>query len=248
MFEHFLSLIRREVERTHQKLNKRPRQGLVEHYDPDKHAVKVRLQPEGTLTGWLPLTTLAIGNQFGVAYAPNIKDQVEIHFEGGDQQSARVMTRHYSKADKAPRLEAGEYAQIHSSGSIIKHSKDGTVRIAGAGDVDVGKTGGGHSGNTGTGGEGNSAGDNSPPADQQQPSKTKAKNWIQLNPDGTINIEADSGDITLKSANIILDGQVFMGGSKAAVQAANRPVSAKGTVDTNGDSDIGNPLTKVWGL
>lgn len=193
IFEHYLAVIRREVERTVQKLVKRPRIGLVASYDKEKHAVKVQLQPEGTLTGWIPLTAIAIGNQFGVAFAPNIKDQVEVHFEGGDQMSARVMTRHFSKADKAPQLDAGEYALIHSSGSQIKQSSDGTVRIAGAGDVAVGQVGGGKSGNTGTGNQGQGSQD----APQQQPTQQQAKNSITLKPNGEIVIDALSKDITM---------------------------------------------------
>lgn len=235
MYERYMSLMRREIERTVQKLVKRPRLGLVESYDPDKHAVKVRMQPEGTLTGWIPLTAMAIGNQFGVLYAPNVKDQVELHFEGGDQMSARVVTRHFSKVDKAPKIEAGEYVQIHSTGSQIRQSKDGTVRIAGAGDVDVGQSGGGRSGNTGTGGEGNSAGDNSPPAQQQQQQQQKAKNSIVLTPDGKITITAESDDVTIeakaKNVNLHADaGHIYCitdGGKTYAVSskdASTQPV------------------------
>lgn len=198
MFEQYMSMIRREVERTVQKLIKRPRLGLVSAYDPDKHAVKVQLQPEGTMTGWIPLTSMSVGNGFGVAFAPNIKDQVEINFDSGDHQSARVMTRHFSKEDKAPRLEAGEFALIHGSGSQIKQSKDGTVTIAGAGAVAVGKTGGGKSGDTGTGSQGATAGQD---ADQEQPTKTQGKNSITLKPTGEIVVQADSKEIVIQATN-----------------------------------------------
>lgn len=198
MIEHWLSMIRREVERTMRKLIKTPRIGLVVNYDPKRFAVKVQLQPEGTITGWIPLTAVAIGNQFGVLHAPNIKDQVEVHFGEGDQLAARVMTRHFSKVDVAPELQAGEYAQIHQTGSQIRQSADGTVRIAGAGDVSTGTVGGGKSGNTGTGNQGQTSGQD---ATQQQPSKTQAKNFITLTPDGKITIDAQNNDITVQADN-----------------------------------------------
>jgi len=47
------------------------------------------------LTGDIPvgayaLTAMAIGNQFAIYAAPNIKDQVEIHFQEGDQMTPRA--------------------------------------------------------------------------------------------------------------------------------------------------------------
>jgi hypothetical protein len=47
------------------------------------------------LTGDIPvgayaLTAMAIGNQFGIYAAPNIKDQVEIHLQEGDQMTPRA--------------------------------------------------------------------------------------------------------------------------------------------------------------
>jgi hypothetical protein len=32
-----------------------PRAGIVTHYDPDHHTVRVLLQPEGIQTGYLPI-------------------------------------------------------------------------------------------------------------------------------------------------------------------------------------------------
>ncbi len=47
--------------------------------------------------------------------------------------------------------------------------------------------------------------------------------------------------VTIVAPTIVLDGDVKLGGP-----GANRPASAKGTVDTAGAEDIGNLATKVW--
>lgn len=49
--------------------------------------------------------------------------------------------------------------------------------------------------------------------------------------------------VTIKAPTIVLEGNVKLGGADA-----DRPVSAIGTVTSDGASDVSNPLTKVWGL
>jgi hypothetical protein len=38
------------------------RMGIVDGYDPSHYAVKVRIQPEDRLTGWMPLASPWVGN------------------------------------------------------------------------------------------------------------------------------------------------------------------------------------------
>ncbi|HEY6030517.1 MAG TPA: hypothetical protein VIU44_08140 [Gaiellaceae bacterium] len=78
--------------------------------------------------------------------------------------------------------------------------------------------------------------------------------YVQFEDDGTIVISPDNGatfvkiaagKITLHAAEIELDGNVRAGGTAST---ATRPVSAIGTTTTDGASDNGNFLTKVFGL
>ena len=41
------------------------RVGLITSYEPSNFSVRVQLQPEGFLTGWLPLCSPWIGNGWG---------------------------------------------------------------------------------------------------------------------------------------------------------------------------------------
>lgn len=129
MTEALLNMVRREVHRVLQVLIQRPRVGTVSSYDPDAHAVKVMLQPENKESGWIPLATQHIGNGYGLAWGPEVGDQVEIGFQEGDISTPRVVGRLHSDEDKPPRVEAGEMLLKRKDGSQIIMNKNGNVHI-----------------------------------------------------------------------------------------------------------------------
>lgn len=135
-----LNLIRREAHRVVAQRST-PRVGLVSAYDPDRHAVRVRLQPEDVESGWIPLTEGHIGNGYGIAIGPNIGDQLEVQFQGADGETGRVVGRLYSNEDRPPRVEAGEVLIRHQSGSRILIDKNGVVTIESDQDLHI-KSGG----------------------------------------------------------------------------------------------------------
>lgn len=192
--ERMLSMVRREVTRTISKLHKPPRVGLVSSYNKKLHAVKVKFQPEGTESGWIPLTSMAVGNGFGILSAPNVNDQVEVEFQEGSMGVARVRLRHFSSVDNPPQIDPGEHALIHQSGSTIYHKKDGTLLIAGPGYTKTGQTGGGQSGNLGTGGQ---SGETGQSAQQQQQQQPQGLQTIKLAPDGTLTIDVPKNNLVL---------------------------------------------------
>jgi len=130
------NLIRREVLRV-LATQARPRVGMVTSYDPDLYAVKLMLKPEDVETGWIPLSTLHIGNGFGVAIGPEVGDQMEVAFQEGSMNSARILGRLFSDEEKPPRVEAGEALLRRKDGSRIFMDKQGHVRIASKGLVKI---------------------------------------------------------------------------------------------------------------
>ena len=79
----------------------------------------------------------------------------------------------------------------------------------------------------------------------------KPKCYVQFTDDLQVNISPDggttvfnikAGTTTITSSKIVLDGTVYLGGADAS-----RMVSAKDTIDSNGDIDVDNFLTKVLG-
>lgn len=107
--------------------------GLVQSYDPNTYSVKVALQPSGTLTGWIPIETHAIGNGWGVAYGPSIGDQAVVDFADGDPEAATVSGFVYSDQDRPPPVPSGELWTVHKSTSALKFLTNGDVTLHVAG-------------------------------------------------------------------------------------------------------------------
>lgn len=103
--------------------------GLITSYEPATFSVKVTLQPDGILTGWLPLCSPWIGNGWGMFAAPSIGDMVAVHFFGGDLEAGFVEGRLYNDIDRPLPVPSGEFWLQHSSGSFLKFTSDGGVSV-----------------------------------------------------------------------------------------------------------------------
>ena len=104
--------------------------GLVDAYDPSNYAVKVELQPEGVITGWLPLASPWIGNGWGLFAPPTIGDMIEVQFQEGDIDSGFACQRFYNDSDRPLSCPSGEFWLVHQSGSLLKFHNDGSVEVA----------------------------------------------------------------------------------------------------------------------
>jgi uncharacterized protein involved in type VI secretion and phage assembly len=108
------------------------RMGIVSSYDADHYAAKVRIQPEGHETGWLPVATPWVGNGWGLFAPPTEGDVVDVHFQEGGREAAFVSLRFFG--DEAPPLSvpSGEFWLVHKSGSFVKFHNDGSVELSAA--------------------------------------------------------------------------------------------------------------------
>jgi phage baseplate assembly protein gpV len=98
------------------------RMGLVDGYDPENYAVRVRFQPEDKPSGWLPLQTLRAGNGAGVYAPPNLGDQVVVAFQEADRDAGVVLGALYNDEDKPLPVPAGEIWMVHEGGAAVKIS------------------------------------------------------------------------------------------------------------------------------
>lgn len=116
-----------------------PRFGKITSVDPELGTVRVQLQPEGVLTGWLPVLSLWVGNGWGISCPPSPGDQVLILPQEGDAENGVVVGRAWSRDSAIPQTPVGELWLTHGSGSYIRLLNDGTISIKGdlhvAGDV-----------------------------------------------------------------------------------------------------------------
>ncbi|MEQ1694787.1 MAG: phage baseplate assembly protein V [Hyphomicrobiaceae bacterium] len=125
--ESLRNMMRLEGGRNAQQIG-RSRVGKVTSYDPENYSVKVKLEPEGNESGWIPLSAESVGSGFGSYSAPRIGDQVEVTYQEGDSESGRVTSRIPSKKNfKPPRVEEGETLYKHKDGATIKLDKDGNL-------------------------------------------------------------------------------------------------------------------------
>ncbi len=116
-----------------------PRFGTVASVDPQHYTARVTLQPEGVLSGWLPILSAWIGNGWGMVALPSPGDQVLVIAQEGQADHGVIVGRAFSDQAQPPQPAAGEFWLVHQSGSFLKLASDGTVRINGdlhvAGDV-----------------------------------------------------------------------------------------------------------------
>jgi phage baseplate assembly protein gpV len=116
-----------------------PRFGTVTSVDPATATARVTLQPEGVLTGWLPLLTPWVGNGWGLVCPPSPGDQVLVIPQEGDAEHGMIVAASWSATTVPPAAPSGEFWLVHQSGSFLKLQNDGTIQIKGdlhvAGDV-----------------------------------------------------------------------------------------------------------------
>lgn len=109
------------------------RVGIVTSFDPGSYSAVVKLQPDGSLTGWLPVVSPWVGNGWGLFAPPVPGDLVEVQFQEDNIEAGFVCQRFYNDADRPLPCPSGEFWLVHQSGSMLKFHNDGTVDLVSAG-------------------------------------------------------------------------------------------------------------------
>jgi phage baseplate assembly protein V len=104
-----------------------PRVAVVTSVDPQTFTARVTIQPEGVLSGWLPIASPWVGNGWGLACPPSPGDQVVVVWQDGDAEQGVVVGRLWSNAAQPPAAPAGELWLQHATGSFLKLHNDGSI-------------------------------------------------------------------------------------------------------------------------
>jgi hypothetical protein len=108
-----------------------PRFGIVTSVDTNSSCARVTLQPEGVLSGWLPVLSPWVGAGWGLVCPPSQGDQVMVLAQEGNAEHGVIIGAAFSTTQLPPAAPVGECWLVHSSGSFIKLQNDGTIRVNG---------------------------------------------------------------------------------------------------------------------
>jgi phage baseplate assembly protein gpV len=92
---------------------------------------RVLIQPDGVLSGWLPVLTQWVGSGWGMICPLTPGDQVVLVPQQGDAEQGVIIGRSFSNKQMPPVVPGGEFWLVHQSGSFLKLCNDGTIRISG---------------------------------------------------------------------------------------------------------------------
>lgn len=122
----FLNVVKAQASALDQSAGQ-PRLGVVSSVDPVAYTARVLLQPEGILSGWLPVLSSWIGAGWGLACPPSPGDQVLVLPQEGDAEHGIIAGRLWSATQAPPPAPSGELWLVHKSGSFVKLVNDGSV-------------------------------------------------------------------------------------------------------------------------
>jgi phage baseplate assembly protein V len=105
------------------------RLGTVTSYDPATYSAKVMIQPNATETGWLPIASAWVGNQWGMYCPPSQGDQVKVVFQEADSLVGIIDGCLYSDVDQPLSVNSGEFWLVHQTGAFIKLTNDGKLSM-----------------------------------------------------------------------------------------------------------------------
>lgn len=136
MMQHLLNTMRQQAQMA-ENGRASVRHAKVSSYDPGSYCVKVKIQPEDTETGWLPVVSPWVGNGWGLFAPPSIGDLVEVQFQEDDFEAGFVCQRFYNDTDRPLTVQSGEFWLVHKIGAFVKLTNDGKVLINGQVEIDA---------------------------------------------------------------------------------------------------------------
>jgi phage baseplate assembly protein V len=108
-----------------------PRLAVVTSSNPQTATARVLLQPEGVLSGWLPVLTQWVGSGWGISCPPSPGDQVLVIPQEGDPQHGLIIGRVFSNQVRPPEAQTGEIVIRHQSGCSIRLANSGVIVMQG---------------------------------------------------------------------------------------------------------------------
>jgi hypothetical protein len=118
--ERFLNIIKQQAGALDQGASQ-PRFATVQSVNPATATAKVTLQPEGVLSGWLPILSPWIGAGWGMCCPPSPGDQVLILAQEGDAEHGIIVGRAFSNTQPPLATPVGELWLVSRLPSFSQH-------------------------------------------------------------------------------------------------------------------------------
>jgi uncharacterized protein involved in type VI secretion and phage assembly len=130
------NLMRREIGRADSS-SARSMVGIVDAYDPNEHAVKVKFLTEvdaddkPRISGWLRIKTASGGAGGSFVIGPSVGDQCMVHHSEDDPEGGHVSGFIHNDTDRPPVVQSGEAVLKTASGVTIKVDASGNITLTG---------------------------------------------------------------------------------------------------------------------
>src|SRR3984957_2490109 len=106
--ERFLNTIKAHAEALDSGAGQ-PRFGVVTSVDTNSACARVTLQPEGVLSGWLPILSPWVGAGWGLICLPSPGDQVMVLSQEGNAEHGVILGAAFSTVQLPPAAPVGEF-------------------------------------------------------------------------------------------------------------------------------------------
>lgn len=128
--DRFISAMRAQAGAVDQTLAQ-PRFATVVSFNSSNFTARVLLQPEGVLSGWLPVLSGWTGGGWGMVCPLSAGDQVFVVSQEGQAEHGVIIGRAYSNLSLPPAVPDGEACIRHRSGAALRLLNNGTILIEG---------------------------------------------------------------------------------------------------------------------
>lgn len=115
-----------------------PRWGIVDLVNAAGSEAKVVLQPEGVLSGWLPIVSPWVGQGWGLHCPLSQGDMVSVIADGGQAEHGKILGAAWNLEDVPPQAPSaiggesssatgGEFLAVSKAGAVFRLCADGTI-------------------------------------------------------------------------------------------------------------------------
>jgi len=99
--------------------------GVITSLDSANYCAKVRIEPDGVETGWLPIASVWVGAGWGLFAPIPVGTQVEVIFSESNPEIGIITGAIFDDAHRPLDCPEGEFWLVHQSGTCLRLENSG---------------------------------------------------------------------------------------------------------------------------